>query len=116
MKSVSLVLLLALATGTAIPAQERAGAGEAELVTLRALQAEVERVHPSLRAAEQSIQAKRARVSQARTLPDPMVAVGWMGDPAPFRVQRGDPSSFRFFEAREEIPYPGKLRLRHREA
>ncbi len=112
MKSVSLVLLLALAAGPAILAQERAGTGEAELVTLRALQAEVERVHPGLHAIEQSLQSKQARIPQVRSLPDPMVAVGWMGDPAPFQVQRGDPSSFRFLEAREEIPYPGKLRLR----
>ncbi len=111
MKSVSLVLLV-LVISTTTPAQERAGAVEADWITLRALQAEVERVHPSLRAGEQSLQSKQARVPQARALPDPMVVVGWMGNPTPFQVQRGDPSSFRFIEAKEEIPYPGKLRLR----
>ncbi len=105
-------LLAALMGGAAARAQEPARPGAAEPVTLSELIAEAERVHPSLRAVEQSIQSKQARIPQARSLPDPMVSVGWMGDITPFSVQRGDPSSFRFIEAKEAIPYPGKLRLR----
>jgi cobalt-zinc-cadmium efflux system outer membrane protein len=45
-------------------------------------------------------------------LPEPSVSVGWMGDIAPFTVQRGDPSSYRSVGAVQTIPFPGKRRLR----
>ena len=41
-----------------------------------------------------------------------MVAVGWMGNIAPFSVQEGDPSSYRSISVQQQIPYPGKLKLR----
>jgi outer membrane protein TolC len=45
-------------------------------------------------------------------LPDPTVGVGWMGNIRPFSVQRLDPSSYRGISAMQELPYPGKLKLR----
>lgn len=83
-----------------------------EPVKLADLVAEAERVHPAIQAESRMIEAKRARVSQVRALPDPVVSVGWMGDIAPFKVQNGDPSSYRALSAMEEFPYPGKLKLR----
>lgn len=83
-----------------------------ERIKLADLVAEAERVHPAIQAESRMIEAKRARVSQARALPDPVVSVGWMGDIAPFKVQNGDPSSYRGISAMEEFPYPGKLKLR----
>jgi outer membrane protein TolC len=35
-----------------------------------------------------------------------------MGDIKPFGVQRPDPSSFRSLSATQQIPFPGKLKLR----
>jgi outer membrane protein, heavy metal efflux system len=68
--------------------------------------------HPAIQSASRRVQAMRHRIPQARSLPDPTVSVGWMGDATPFQVQRGDPSSYRSISAMQEIPYPGKLRLR----
>jgi outer membrane protein TolC len=83
-------------------------------VRLAELVAEAERVHPSIRAAERRVEAKRHRVSQARALPDPQIHFGYVGDPAPFKTQANDPSSFRQFGVMQEIPYPGKRDLRGR--
>jgi outer membrane protein TolC len=81
-------------------------------VGLAELVAEAERVHPAIQAESRMIESKRARVSQAKALPDPTVSVGWMGNITPFEVQHLDPSSFRGITAMEQIPYPGKLKLR----
>lgn len=68
--------------------------------------------NPSIQSTARRVNALRARVPQAKTLPDPTLSVGWMGDITPFVVQKGDPSSFRSISAMQEIPYPGKLKLR----
>jgi outer membrane protein TolC len=94
-------------------ATQTQGAGEKQAtVTLSELLAEAERNHPAIQAARRMVEAKRARVSQARAFPDPQIVVGYMGDPAPFKTQANDPSSYRQFGAMQEIPYPGKLALR----
>jgi cobalt-zinc-cadmium efflux system outer membrane protein len=84
----------------------------AEPIQLADLISEAERVHPAIKAEEQTIEAKRARVPQVQSLPDPTVSVGWMGNIRPFSVQHMDPSSFRGISAMQEFPYPGKLQLR----
>jgi outer membrane protein TolC len=56
--------------------------------------------------------AKLHRVPQVKSLPDPKVGVGWMGNIEPFSVQDGDPSSYRSIQAMQEIPFPGKLGLK----
>lgn len=94
------------------PAAAQQSPAPAEPVKLADLVAEADRVHPAIQAESRMIEAKRARVSQVRALPDPVVSVGWMGDIAPFKVQNGDPSSYRGVSAMEEFPYPGKLKLR----
>jgi outer membrane protein, heavy metal efflux system len=68
--------------------------------------------NPGIKSAIERYQAQRARAPQARSLPDPMVSVGWMGNIAPFSVQHGDPSSYRGLTASQNIPFPGKLALR----
>ena len=68
--------------------------------------------NPGVQSALRMVEARRRRVPQARALPDPVVSVGWMGDIKPFGVQRQDPSSYRSLSAMQEIPYPGKLKLR----
>ena len=68
--------------------------------------------NPLLKAAAHAVLASRARVPQARTLPDPVSTTGWAGNIAPYSLQRGDPSSYRGLNLMQEIPYPGKLKLR----
>lgn len=68
--------------------------------------------NPDIKSAMERYQAQRARAPQARSLPDPMVSVGWMGNITPFSVQQGDPSSYRGVTASQDLPYPGKLALR----
>ncbi len=83
-----------------------------EPVRLADLLAEAERNHPGIQAASRMVEARRARVPQARALPDPQLTIGYMGDLLPFRTQANDPSSNRQFGVMQEIPYPGKRDLR----
>ena len=105
-------LILSLLAMRDSRAQQAPAPTAPEFVTLADLLSEAERVHPSIRAEIQMVEAKRARVPQVKTLPDPTVSVGWMGNIAPFGVQKGDPSSYRGISAMQEFPYPGKLALR----
>src|SRR5262249_10791981 len=66
---------------------------------------------PAPRAARRSIDARRARVTAARTLPEPTVTFETMGKLLPPLLQRGDPSSARVLRFTQEIPAPGKLDL-----
>lgn len=106
----AVVALGALLSGSGLQAQEQQA--EATPVSLASLLAEAERVHPAIKAEAQMIESKRARIPQVRSLPDPTVGVGWMGNIRPFSVQHLDPSSYRGVTAMQEFPYPGKLKLR----
>ena len=102
---------LILCAAGMVPAQEGPAAGPPP-VKLAYLLAEAERNHPSIQAAARMVDAKRARIAQARALPDPQLSVGYMGDFAPFKTQRNDPSSYRTVGVMQELPYPGKRDLR----
>ncbi len=84
-----------------------------EKLNLDELIAAAEKNNPGIQAALRVVEAKRARIPQARAYPDPMVSFGYMGNLIPpFTEQRNDPSSFRQIEATQEIPFPGKRGLR----
>ncbi len=68
--------------------------------------------NPEIQAARRAIEAKRARIPQARAWPDPRVSFSYAGNLPPFTLMRGDPSSARRIMAEQEIPYRGKTRLR----
>jgi len=68
--------------------------------------------NPAVLSASHTVSAERARVPQASALPDPTFGVGWMGNPRPFSVQTGDPSSYRSVSAMQMLPFPGKRSLR----
>jgi outer membrane protein TolC len=68
--------------------------------------------NPAIKSAAERYKAQQARVPQARSLPDPTVSGGWMGNIRPFSVQQNDPSSYRGLTVAEDIPFPGKLKLR----
>ncbi len=96
----------------ALRAQELQTPATQEVLTLPQLLAEAERVHPAIKAEAQMIEAKRSRIPHVKSLPDPTVQVGWMGNIRPFSVQHLDPSSYRGISAMQEFLYPGKLKLR----
>jgi cobalt-zinc-cadmium efflux system outer membrane protein len=81
-------------------------------VGLEDLVREALRKNPAVQSALHTVEAQRRRVPQAKTLPDPMVGVGWEGNIRPFSVQSGDPSSYRAVTASQQLLYPGKLKLR----
>ncbi len=93
---------------SALPPPPPAGANQ-----LRALVQEARERNPEVQAARRVIEAKRARIPQARAWPDPTVSMSYGGNVLPpFTLMNGDPSSARQFTAEQEIPYPGKTRLR----
>src|SRR6266498_3643938 len=67
--------------------------------------------NPAVQSAAHTLSADRAKVPQASALPDPTFGVGWMGNPRPFSVQTGDPSSYRSLSAMQMLPFPGKRSL-----
>jgi outer membrane protein TolC len=67
---------------------------------------------PEAQSTLHAVRALERRVPQAKTLPDPMVSVGWAGNLTPFSVMQGDNSSYRGLTVSEQFPYPGKLKLR----
>jgi outer membrane protein TolC len=92
---------------SAAPAEARG------VASLRALVQEAMERNPEILAARRAVEAKRARVPQAGAWPDPKLSVSYAGNVfPPFTVMVGDPSSTRQIMAEQEIPYPGKTRLR----
>jgi len=81
-------------------------------ITLEDLVREALQRNPGVQSALHAMEAQRRRVPQSKTLPDPMVGVGWAGNIEPFSVQHGDPSSYRSITASQQLLYPGKLKLR----
>jgi outer membrane protein TolC len=89
------------------------GPRPADAVQLEVLIREALERNPEVQAARRTVEAKRARIPQVRAWPDPTVSVSYAGNLLPpFTVMKGDPSSARQFMAEQEIPYPGKTRLR----
>jgi outer membrane protein TolC len=66
---------------------------------------------PEAESARHAIKALQYRIAPAEALPDPMVAVGWAGNPAPFSIMARDASSYRGVTVSEQFPYPGKRKL-----
>lgn len=86
------------------------GAGSADPV-LVALVAEALERNPELRAAEAALAAARARPAQERSLPDPMLSVGYTNDG--WSPSLGSRIMTRLaLMWSQELPYPGKLGLR----
>ena len=68
--------------------------------------------NPGVQSTLHTVNAQQHKIPQAKSLSDPMVSVGWNGNLAPFSVQEGDPSSYRGISVSQQLPYPGKLKLR----
>lgn len=81
------------------------------LVTLDQLIEDAIARNPAIKSAAERYKAQKARVPQARSLPDPEVSTGWMGNITPYSVQQNDPSSYRDVGVSQNFPSPGKLKL-----
>jgi outer membrane protein TolC len=87
-----------------------------------ALQAMIEEAtgqNPEIAEMRRRFDMMRARLPQAKALPDPVLSYGYAGNAVPlppFDIQKGDPSSARMLSLTQEIPYPGKLALKGRMA
>ncbi|MGH9835183.1 MAG: TolC family protein [Blastocatellia bacterium] len=84
-------------------------------VSLKSLVEEALKQNPEIIAMQRSFDMMRARVPQAKALPDPMLSYGYAGNAVPippFDIQKGDPESFRLLSFTQEVPYPGKLALK----
>lgn len=81
---------------------------------LNELIAEVLGSNPEVLAAQKRYEAARQRPAQARSLPDPMVSFGWnaSGQPWPGAGLGTEPTANIGVMASQELPYPGKLRLK----
>ncbi len=74
--------------------------------------------NPEITAAQKRVEAMRQRPSQESTLPDPMVSLSYnsSGNPLPFQGLGKEPIANAGFMVSQEIPAPGKLKLRGRMA
>jgi outer membrane protein TolC len=126
MKRTGFVLVLLAATAAACVAQQQtsgatetpqvkahptATSADAPALTLDDVVRTALANNPAVRSASHAVAALRAKVSQAGSLPDPTVSIGWAGNPQPFSVQTGDPSSYRGVTAMQMFPL-GKRGLR----
>ncbi|HKY30815.1 MAG TPA: TolC family protein, partial [Pyrinomonadaceae bacterium] len=68
--------------------------------------------NPEIKSMQRRFDMMRARVPQVKALDDPMLSVGYMGNIAPFYVQRDDPSSGRSISITQDLPFPGKRALK----
>ncbi len=106
------LLVPALASAAETAAGDRASLS-AEAIPLEELVREALERNPEVQAARRTVDAMRARIPQSRAWPDPKVSVSYGGNLLPpFTLMNRDPSSMRQFSAEQEIPYPGKTRLR----
>jgi outer membrane protein TolC len=88
--------------------------GSAPLVSLGELIEQALAENPEIKAMQRSFDRVRARIPQAKALPDPMLEYGYAGNiypVPPFDIQKGDPSSARMLSFSQEIPFPGKRAL-----
>jgi len=104
--------ILAAAGAQATCAQEIAPPGRIE--KLADLLSEAEKNNPQIQAARQSAESARQVQTQVATLPDPQVMVQHfsVGSPRPFAGYTNSDFAYIGLGFSQDIPYPGKLRLR----
>ena len=75
-------------------------------LSLPVLIQELEAINPEIKAARQRWEASKAIVPQVQTLPDPKLQVGYQ------RMPMVDPLQGAMYGIGQDIPFPGKLRLK----
>ena len=86
----------------------------AQQLRLDDLVAEALANNPQIQAAQKAYEAARQRPSQVSSLPDPMFSPGWTsnGNPLPGAQLGVSPTAAIGFTVSQELPYPGKRKLR----
>ena len=89
-------------------------AGQEPRVSLRDLTSEAMKSNPEIVAAQKSYEAARQRPTQENSLPDPKISLGYVsvGNPLPGAGLGSQVLSNIGLMYSQELPYPGKLKLR----
>lgn len=100
--------------GTASPAYAQEAPPVAHTARLADLLTEAERNNPQIQAARHGWDAAKQMPKQVSTLPDPQVLVQQfsVGSPRPFAGYTNSDFAYVGLGFSQDIPYPGKLRLR----
>jgi len=100
--------------GKATPAQEPAAQHAQAVTPLANLLEEAEKNNPEIEAARQGWQATKQVPAQVSTLPDPQFQIQQfsVGSPRPFAGYTNSNFAYIGVGVSQDIPYPGKLRLR----
>src|SRR5713226_5252547 len=95
-------------------AQEPAPQHAHVVISLADLLQEAEKNNPQIEAARQGWQVAKQVPTQVSTLPDPQFTLQHLsvGSPRPFAGYTNSDFAYIGFGVTQEIPYPGKLRLR----
>ena len=100
--------------GGRVVAQETAPQHSAEVTPLTELLEEAEKHNPQIEAARQGWQAAKQVPTQVSTLPDPQFTLQQfsVGSPRPFAGYTNSDFAYIGLGVSQDIPYPGKLKLR----
>jgi outer membrane protein TolC len=85
-----------------------------EVTTLKSLVEEALEKNPEISRSRAEWEAATKRPSQAGSLPDPMIGVGWRNVGFDRITLTEDPDSMVTFSFLQEFPFPGKLSLREK--
>src|SRR5437870_5989716 len=112
-RSISVILLSAVLAGNVF-AQESISSHAGTVTPLSELLAETEKNNPQIEAARQGWQAAKQVPTQVSTLPDPQFNLQHVsvGSPRPFAGYTNSDFAYLGFGVSQDIPYPGKLRLK----
>jgi cobalt-zinc-cadmium efflux system outer membrane protein len=108
------VMLLSVVLAAQAFAQESPASHTGSVTSLRELLAEAEKNNPQIEAARQGWQAAKQVPTQVSTLPDPQFNLQHVsvGSPRPFSGYTNSDFAYLGFGIAQDIPYPGKLRLK----
>src|SRR5467141_3436059 len=112
-RSLCVILLFAVLTGNVL-AQESKSSHAGTVTPLSDLLAEAEKNNPQIEAARQGWQAAKQVPTQVSTLPDPQFNLQHLsvGSPRPFAGYTNSDFAYLGLGVSQDIPYPGKLRLK----
>ncbi len=107
-------ILLSVILARGIFAQERASPHTRAVTPLSQLLAEAEKNNPQIEAARQGWQAAKQVPTQVSTFPDPQFTLQHLsvGSPRPFAGYTNSEFAYLGLGVSQDIPYPGKLRLK----
>jgi len=112
-RSISVILLVVVLAAHAF-AQEPSTSHAGPITPLSELLEEAEKNNPQIEAARQSCQAAKQVPTQVSTLPDPKFNLQQVnvGSPSPFAGYTNSEFAYLGLGVSQDIPYPGKLRLK----